>query len=81
MFVRDFYLVVFVLIILDSVVLGLDNGLARTPPMGWMTWQRFRCITDCDTFPDDCIRFNILAFQNEALDLIINITLYQIAKD
>lgn len=24
---------------------ALDNGVALTPPMGWMTWQRFRCIT------------------------------------
>ena len=22
---------------------ALDNGLARLPPMGWMTWERFRC--------------------------------------
>ena len=22
---------------------ALDNGLALTPPMGWMTWQRYRC--------------------------------------
>lgn len=22
---------------------GLDNGLARTPPMGWLTWSRFMC--------------------------------------
>ncbi|XP_059616655.1 alpha-N-acetylgalactosaminidase-like [Phlebotomus argentipes] len=34
---------------------GLDNGLARTPPMGWLNWERFRCITDCDQFPDECI--------------------------
>ncbi|KAK5649043.1 hypothetical protein RI129_003935 [Pyrocoelia pectoralis] len=34
---------------------GLDNGLARTPPMGWMSWQRFRCIVDCKLYPDDCI--------------------------
>ncbi|XP_017867530.1 PREDICTED: alpha-N-acetylgalactosaminidase [Drosophila arizonae] len=34
---------------------ALDNGLALTPPMGWMSWQRFRCITDCDTYPDECI--------------------------
>ncbi|CAH0551476.1 unnamed protein product [Brassicogethes aeneus] len=33
----------------------LDNGLALTPPMGWMAWQRFRCITDCEAYPDDCI--------------------------
>ncbi|XP_017837279.1 alpha-N-acetylgalactosaminidase-like [Drosophila busckii] len=35
--------------------LTLDNGLARTPPMGWMSWQRFRCITDCKSYPDECI--------------------------
>ncbi|KAK7604891.1 hypothetical protein V9T40_006077 [Parthenolecanium corni] len=35
--------------------LALDNGLALTPPMGWMSWQRYRCIIDCDTFPDECI--------------------------
>ncbi|XP_055837557.1 alpha-N-acetylgalactosaminidase [Episyrphus balteatus] len=33
----------------------LENGLARTPPMGWMHWERFRCITDCKAFPDECI--------------------------
>ena len=27
--------------------LGLENGLARTPPMGWLSWERFRCNTDC----------------------------------
>mmetsp|Transcript_27339 Transcript_27339/g.63653 ORF Transcript_27339/g.63653 Transcript_27339/m.63653 type:complete len:419 (-) Transcript_27339:144-1400(-) len=30
---------------------SLDNGLARTPPMGWMTWERYRCITDCSPGP------------------------------
>ena len=30
-----------------SEVFALDNGLALTPPMGWMTWQRYRCETDC----------------------------------
>lgn len=25
------------------------NGLSLTPPMGFMTWQRFRCETNCDT--------------------------------
>ena len=44
---------------------ALDNGLARTPPMGWMTWERFRCTADgsaedsaqpsCADDPDDCI--------------------------
>lgn len=34
----------------------LENGLARTPPMGWLSWERFRCNTDCDGDPDNCIR-------------------------
>lgn len=34
---------------------ALDNGLARTPPMGWLQWERFRCITDCETYPNDCV--------------------------
>uniref|UniRef100_A0A182T5G1 Alpha-galactosidase n=1 Tax=Anopheles maculatus TaxID=74869 RepID=A0A182T5G1_9DIPT len=36
-------------------VYGLDNGLARKPPMGWMSWERYRCITDCKKYPDECI--------------------------
>nr|XP_023018107.1 alpha-N-acetylgalactosaminidase-like [Leptinotarsa decemlineata] len=35
---------------------ALDNGLALTPPMGWMHWQRFRCLIDCDIYPDECVR-------------------------
>ncbi|CAG9863499.1 unnamed protein product [Phyllotreta striolata] len=38
-----------------KVAVCLDNGLARTPPMGWMHWQRFRCLVDCDIYPDECI--------------------------
>jgi len=38
-------------------VTGLDNGLALTPPMGWLAWQRYRCITDCETYPDECVRY------------------------
>ncbi|XP_076468477.1 alpha-N-acetylgalactosaminidase-like [Babylonia areolata] len=45
-------LVVAVLLGLSS---ALDNGLARTPPMGWLSWERFRCVTDCKTYPDSCI--------------------------
>jgi len=34
---------------------GLDNGLAITPPMGWLAWERFRCNTDCINDPHNCI--------------------------
>lgn len=29
--------------------------LATKPPMGWMSWEIFRCQTDCAAFPDTCI--------------------------
>ncbi|XP_019865597.2 alpha-N-acetylgalactosaminidase-like [Aethina tumida] len=28
--------------------------------MGWMTWQRFRCETNCKTHPTDCINENLI---------------------
>ncbi|XP_078682944.1 alpha-N-acetylgalactosaminidase-like isoform X3 [Branchiostoma floridae x Branchiostoma belcheri] len=34
---------------------SLDNGLARTPPMGWLAWERFRCNVDCVDDPYNCI--------------------------
>ncbi|XP_038055696.1 alpha-N-acetylgalactosaminidase-like [Patiria miniata] len=39
-----------------SAVYSLDNGLARTPPMGWNPWVRFRCSVDCVNYPETCIR-------------------------
>ncbi|XP_047497548.1 alpha-N-acetylgalactosaminidase-like [Penaeus chinensis] len=40
---------------ISVVVQGLENGLARTPPMGWLAWERFRCNTDCENDPHNCI--------------------------
>nr|XP_033801606.1 alpha-galactosidase A [Geotrypetes seraphini]XP_033801607.1 alpha-galactosidase A [Geotrypetes seraphini] len=34
---------------------ALDNGLALTPTMGWLHWERFLCNTDCDSDPHNCI--------------------------
>ncbi|VVC36749.1 Hypothetical protein CINCED_3A014137 [Cinara cedri] len=48
---------------------GLENGLARTPPMGWLAWQRYRCITDCNTYPDDCVNEDL--FKRTA-DLLVS---------
>lgn len=53
-------LTLLVLAQIASVVLALDNGLARTPPMGWMTWQRFRCNTDCKNDPENCISEHLI---------------------
>mmetsp|Transcript_94493 Transcript_94493/g.115742 ORF Transcript_94493/g.115742 Transcript_94493/m.115742 type:complete len:421 (+) Transcript_94493:49-1311(+) len=58
-------LVFFSLIVIG--VISLDNGLARTPPMGWLSWQRFRCETDCNTYPNDCINANLYEAQADRL--------------
>nr|DBA21696.1 TPA: hypothetical protein GDO54_018298 [Pyxicephalus adspersus] len=47
-------------IILSFVIFPLNvpalrNGLALTPPMGWLHWQRFLCQTDCTKYPSSCI--------------------------
>uniref|UniRef100_A0A8C7F5S9 Alpha-galactosidase n=1 Tax=Oncorhynchus kisutch TaxID=8019 RepID=A0A8C7F5S9_ONCKI len=31
----------------------------RTPPMGWMSWERFRCNIDCENDPKNCISENL----------------------
>mmetsp|Transcript_29962 Transcript_29962/g.95861 ORF Transcript_29962/g.95861 Transcript_29962/m.95861 type:complete len:438 (+) Transcript_29962:56-1369(+) len=54
--------------LLPLASVALDNGVARTPPMGWMTWERFRCTADggdvagggtsqpsCAEDPENCI--------------------------
>nr|XP_053645018.1 alpha-N-acetylgalactosaminidase-like isoform X1 [Cherax quadricarinatus] len=43
------------ILVFCACVCGLENGLARTPPMGWLAWQRFRCNTDCVNDPHNCI--------------------------
>ena len=50
-----------------SYVNGLDNGLALTPPMGWMTWERFRCNTDCTNDPDNCISESLIRQQADRM--------------
>ena len=44
-----------ILLMMLTVSNALDNGLFQTPPMGWLSWARFRCIVDCDKYPTDCI--------------------------
>ena len=51
---------------------SLENGAARTPPMGWLSWEKFRCQTDCATHPHDCINMQLymdMADQIETLGL------------
>lgn len=41
------------------LVSALNNGLALTPPMGWLSWERYRCDIDCTNDPDNCISENL----------------------
>ncbi|XP_033631503.1 alpha-N-acetylgalactosaminidase-like isoform X2 [Asterias rubens] len=43
-----------------SISNALDNGLARTPPMGWLTWERFHCNQNCKKNPKTCISENLM---------------------
>jgi alpha-N-acetylgalactosaminidase len=43
------------------------NSLARTPPMGWMSWELFRCDVDCVDSPDMCISEKLYRAQTDAL--------------
>lgn len=49
------YLLFLTICMLICFARSLDNGLARTPPMGWLSWERFGCNTDCNLDPDTCI--------------------------
>ncbi|XP_053736825.1 alpha-N-acetylgalactosaminidase-like [Synchiropus splendidus] len=51
--------VVTLLMGLVSLTISLDNGLLKTPPMGWMAWERFRCDIDCKEDPKNCISENL----------------------
>lgn len=37
------YLTVFIFLCLCLLASQLDNGLGRTPPMGWNSWNKFAC--------------------------------------
>eukprot|EP00069_Balaena_mysticetus_P016759 bmy_10085T0 len=37
------------------VARALDNGLAMTPTMGWLHWERFMCNVNCQEEPDSCV--------------------------
>ena len=45
--------------VINGEVFALDNGLARIPPIGWISSQRFGCNVDCHNYPDDCIRYEL----------------------
>ncbi|KAK7097222.1 alpha-N-acetylgalactosaminidase-like isoform X1 [Littorina saxatilis] len=52
-----------------GAVSALNNGLALTPPMGWLSWERFRCNVDCVNDPHNCISENLIL---EMADIMVN---------
>ena len=48
-----------ILILKIVLIYGLDNGIGLTPPMGWMTWERFRCQIDCEN-RTDCLNEDLI---------------------
>ena len=40
---RQCFRILAVLAVFAPSVFALDNGLARTPPMGWNSWNWFGC--------------------------------------
>ncbi|XP_053620480.1 alpha-N-acetylgalactosaminidase-like [Plodia interpunctella] len=51
---RGVCLLVFSILFPAKVTL-LENGLARTPPMGWMSWGYYMCGDDCGRNPLKCL--------------------------
>ncbi|XP_022115515.2 alpha-N-acetylgalactosaminidase [Pieris rapae] len=38
----------------------LNNGVARKPPMGWMSWGYYLCSVDCEKYPRKCLNEKLL---------------------
>ncbi|TKR69709.1 hypothetical protein L596_021829 [Steinernema carpocapsae] len=53
---------------LSATVWALNNGLVRTPPMGWMSWTKFYCETDCVKHPFGCIDENLYMAQADCME-------------
>lgn len=57
------YSVVLLLFAVAGPSRALDNGLALTPPMGWLAWERYVCELNCDLYPGECIDDNLFKIQ------------------
>jgi Alpha galactosidase A len=45
----------------------LENGLALTPPMGWLSWERFGCQINCTVWPDSCVSEKLYLIQGRLM--------------
>lgn len=44
-----------------------SSPFSHAKPMGWMSWERFRCITDCKKYPKECISENLIMEHADAM--------------
>eukprot|EP01116_Phalansterium_solitarium_P006573 TRINITY_DN188_c0_g1_i1.p1 TRINITY_DN188_c0_g1~~TRINITY_DN188_c0_g1_i1.p1 ORF type:complete len:422 (+),score=159.08 TRINITY_DN188_c0_g1_i1:105-1370(+) len=56
-----------VLLFVGSVSSYKMNPSTNVPPMGWMSWEIFRCDIDCSTDPTNCISENLYKAQTDAM--------------
>eukprot|EP01063_Lacrimia_lanifica_P036143 TRINITY_DN7094_c0_g3_i1.p1 TRINITY_DN7094_c0_g3~~TRINITY_DN7094_c0_g3_i1.p1 ORF type:complete len:437 (+),score=56.28 TRINITY_DN7094_c0_g3_i1:72-1382(+) len=66
--------------VLALSVSGADPamGALPTPPMGWMSWERFWCNADCNKFGDMCLTQKL--FHDQA-DLLVSLGLRDVGYD
>ena len=50
-----------------SISVAVPSNLSRTPPQGWMSWQTFRCATNCTAAPEACIDEDLYKEMGDAL--------------
>ncbi|KAF4676461.1 hypothetical protein FOL47_006099 [Perkinsus chesapeaki] len=55
------------MMLLYRITEGLDNGLGLTPPMGWLSWEKYRCETNCKKHPKSCINEDLYKRMADAL--------------
>eukprot|EP00934_Nitzschia_sp_Nitz4_P001959 Nitzschia sp. Nitz4//scaffold88_size82704//3250//6228//NITZ4_005279-RA/size82704-processed-gene-0.62-mRNA-1//-1//CDS//3329559455//1959//frame0 len=61
------YLSITLVLVWLGEIHALNNGLALTPPMGWLSWERFGCQLDCNRFPDTCVSERLYLRQAQRL--------------
>ena len=52
---------------MPSSELFLTSSLAFVFVKGWMAWERFRCIVDCDADPENCVSEKLIKQHSDIL--------------
>lgn len=56
------------LVALCATAQALDNGAADLPPLGWCSWQRYRCAIACnDSTSKDCFNERLIRDTADAM--------------